>query len=66
MDLNRQTLAGEEIFDEQLARLAARIVEPDLADRRLAGRLIAEQRRKVMTAPRLFDAMMGKLDGRQR
>jgi hypothetical protein len=65
VDLDRKTLAGEEIFDEQLARHAGGVVIPDFAHGRLAGRLIGEQGRQIVPPPGLFDAMDGERRRRQ-
>jgi hypothetical protein len=54
MDLDRQLLAGQQIFDEQLRLGAAPVLEPDLTDR-LAARGRAEAMRKLGAPPQFLD-----------
>jgi hypothetical protein len=63
MDLDRQLLAGEQIFDEEVGRGIARRLEPDLADRIAVLRGIGEARPQVVAAPGLLDAVGGKQGG---
>ena len=56
MDLDRQPLAGEKIFDQQRLRHVVGRGEPDFADALVRRRAIA--RRNVVSPPRLFDDMM--------
>jgi len=60
MDLDRKTIGGEQIFDQQVVRTTARIIIPDLAYGRRIRSGIVEQWREVATAPRFFDRMMGQ------
>jgi hypothetical protein len=63
MDLDRQLLAGEEIFDQQLRIARAGRLEPDFADRGCIGRRIGESGPQIMPAPRLFDTTGGEQGG---
>jgi hypothetical protein len=62
MDLDREALAGEEIFDEQ--RLLTGAGEPDLSDALAGGRV--EHGWKLGAAPRLFDVAPIQLHARTR
>ena len=60
MDLHRQLLAGEQIFDQQIGRRIAGSLKPDLADGVLISRRIGEARPQFVAAPRFFDTMGGE------
>jgi hypothetical protein len=55
MNLDRQRFGREQIFDQQFRPAAARILEPDLADRIAVWRDRAEAVGQIAPPPDLFD-----------
>ncbi len=66
MDLDRQLLAGEQIFDQQLGLAGMRRLEPHFADLLSARRRIGETGPEVAAAPWLLDALGGEQGGGHR
>src|SRR6185369_684268 len=63
MNLHRELLAGEEIFDQQFRIVAARILEPDLADGISIFRHIAKAGPQFLATPGFLDALDFELNG---
>ena len=63
MDLHRQLLAGEQIFDQQIGGRVAGFLEPDLADRRCTGGGIVKAGPQRVASPGLLDTMGVKQGG---
>ena len=63
VDLHRQMLAGEQIFDEKFGIAVTRRLEPHFADRRRIRRRISETGPQIAAPPGLFDATGGEQRG---
>jgi hypothetical protein len=55
MNLDRERLRGEEIFDQQLRDRSVRMLEPDFADRLVGFPDRTKGGRQITPAPWLFD-----------
>jgi hypothetical protein len=63
VDLDRQRLGREQIFDQQVGPTAARILEPDFADRVALRRDRSEHGRQIAPTPDFLDAAGDEASG---